>query len=214
MYCKWSSEHLYNHLRDNNVLSYLQSGFIQGDSTVNQLIFLYNTFCQALDIGKEVRVVFCDIGKAFDPVWHAGLIHKLKAAGVQGELLKWFTNYLAERKQRIILPGVASDWTYILAGVTQGSILGPTLFLIYINDISSNMRLFADDTSLYIFVENPITSTVCLLRPFKNFCLGKQLVSRLQSDKNRIKIDISKTKQACSPIPVYATRTNNWNILT
>ena len=88
-------KHLYNHLRDNNVLSSLQSGFIQGDSTVKQLIFLYNTFCQALDMGKEVRVVFCDIRKAFDRVWHAGLLHKLKAAGVQGELLKWFTNYFA-----------------------------------------------------------------------------------------------------------------------
>ena len=159
-------KHLYNHLRDNNVLSSLQSGFIQGDSTVNQLSFLYNTFCQALDMGKEVRVVFCDIRKAFDRVWHAGLLHKLKAAGVQGELLKWFTNYLAERKQRVILPDVASDWTYILAGVPQGSILGPILFLIYINDIvaeiGSNIRLFADDTSLYIIVENPITSAVCL----------------------------------------------------
>ena len=117
-------------------------------------------------MGKEVRVVFCDTRKAFYRVWHAGLLHKLKAAGVQGELLKWFTNYLDERKQRVILPGVASDWTYILAGVPQGSILGPILFLIYINDIvaeiSSNIRLFADDTSLTIIVENPITSAVCL----------------------------------------------------
>ena len=154
---------VYNHLRDNNVLSSLQSGFKQGDSTVNQLTFLNNTVCQALDIGKEVHFVF---KKAFDRVWLAGLIHKLKAAGVQGERLKWFTNYLAERKQRVILPGVTSDWTYILDGVPQGSILGPILFLIYINDIvaeiGSNIRLFADDTSLYIIVENPITSAVCL----------------------------------------------------
>ena len=168
-------KHLYNHLRDNNVLSSLQSGFIQGDSTVNQLTFLYNTFCQALDMGKEVRVVFCDIRKAFDRVWHAGLLHKLKAADVQGELLKWFTNYLAERKQRVILPGVASDWTYILAGVPQGSILGPILFLIYINDIvaeiGSNIRLFADDTSLYIIVENPITPAVC--QTFQKFLSGQ-----------------------------------------
>ena len=174
-------KHLHNHLRDNNVLSSLQSGFIQGDSTVNQLTFLYNTFCQALDMGKEGRVVFCDIRKAFDRVWHAGLIHKRKAAGVQGERLKRFTNYLAERKQRIMLPGVASDWTYVLAGVPQGSILVLLLFLIYINDIvaeiGSNIRQFADDTSLYIIVETPITSPVCLLRPFKIFCLGKQLVS-------------------------------------
>ena len=73
---------MYNHLRDNNVLSSLQSGFLQGDSTVNQLTFLYNTFRQALDMGKEVTVVLCDIRKAFDRVWHAGLFHKIKAADV------------------------------------------------------------------------------------------------------------------------------------
>ena len=64
-------KYLFNHLRDNNLLSSLQSGFLPGDSTVNQLTFLYNTFCQALDSGKEVRAVFCDISKAFDRVWHA-----------------------------------------------------------------------------------------------------------------------------------------------
>ncbi|MEW8545351.1 MAG: reverse transcriptase domain-containing protein, partial [Candidatus Thiodiazotropha sp.] len=77
-------KYLFNHLRDNNLLSSLQSGFLPGDSTVNQLTFLYNTFCQALDSGKEVRTVFCDISKAFDRVWHAGLLAKLHAAGVSG----------------------------------------------------------------------------------------------------------------------------------
>ena len=72
-------KYLFNHLRDNNLLSSLQSGFIPSDSTVNQLTFLYNTFCQALNSGKEVRVVFCDISKAFDRVWHVGLLHKHKA---------------------------------------------------------------------------------------------------------------------------------------
>ena len=67
-------KYLFNHLRDNNLLS---SGFIPGDSTINQLTFLYNTFCQALDSGKEVGEVFCDISKAFDRVWHAGLLLKL-----------------------------------------------------------------------------------------------------------------------------------------
>ena len=76
---------LFNHLQNNNILSSLQSGFILGDSTVNQLTYLYHTFCEALDAGKEVRAVFCDISKAFDCVWHAGLIHKLEAAGVAGE---------------------------------------------------------------------------------------------------------------------------------
>ena len=159
-------KHLYNHFRDNNILSPLQSGFIPGDSTTNQLTFLYNTFCQALDMGKEVRVVFCDVSKAFDRVWHKGLLCKLKAAGVSGSLLSWFNSYLSERRQRVILPGTQSEWNYTHAGVPQGSILGPLLFLLYINDIvqdiGSNIRLFADDTSLSLIVENPDTAAATL----------------------------------------------------
>lgn len=152
-------KHLYNHFRDNNILTPLQSGFIPKDSTVNQLTFLYDKFCQALDNGKEVRVVFCDISKAFDRVWHAGLLCKLEAVGISGSLLAWFSSYLSNRRQRVTLPGVYSNWNHIKAGVPQGSILGPLLFLLYINDIvndiGSHIRLFADDTSLYIVVENP-----------------------------------------------------------
>ena len=77
-------KYLFNHLRDNNLLLPFQSGFIPGDSTVNQLTFLYNTFCQAFDSGKEVRAVFCNISKAFDRV----------SAGVTGEVLNWFSNAL------------------------------------------------------------------------------------------------------------------------
>ena len=155
-------KYFFNQLQDNNLLSSLQSGFIPGDSTLNQLTFLYNTFCQALDAGKEVKAVFCDISKAFDRVWHSGLLHKLQAAGVTGAVLAWFRNYLCDRKQRVILPGAVSDWKLICAGVPQGSILGPLLFLLYINDIvndiGSNIRLFADDTSLFIIVEDPLAA--------------------------------------------------------
>ena len=155
-------KYLFNHLRDNNLLSSLQSGFIPGDSTINQLTFLFNIFCQALDSGKEVRAVFCDISKAFDRVWHAGLLLKLKSAGVAGSVLNWFKSYLFDRRQRVVLPGANWNWTFIRAGVPQGSILGPLLFMLYENDIvseiGSNSRLFADDTSLFIVFDNPSTA--------------------------------------------------------
>ena len=89
-------KHLYNHLHTNNLLSAFQSGFIPDDSTVNQLTYLYHTYCEALDSGKKVRAVFCDISKAFDRVWHAGSLYKLEAAGVIGEVLNWFKSYLSD----------------------------------------------------------------------------------------------------------------------
>lgn len=156
-------KHLYNHFLDNSILSPLQSGFVPGDCTTNQLTYLYNTFCQGLDNGKEIRVVFCDVSKAFDRVWHQGLIKKLSSAGISGSLLEWFQSYLKDRQQRVLLPGALSEWGSIKAGVPQGSILGPLLFLLYINDItvdiSTNIRLFADDTSLYIIVDDPVTDS-------------------------------------------------------
>ncbi len=131
----------------------MQSGFVPGDSTVNQLTYLYTIFSEALDSGKEIRAVFCDISKAFDRVWHKGLLYKLESSGISGRLLNWFSSYLSERKQRVVLPGGHSSWNAIKAGVPQGSILGPLLFLIYINDIvhriGANIRLFADDTTSF-----------------------------------------------------------------
>ncbi|MCG7877682.1 MAG: reverse transcriptase domain-containing protein [Candidatus Thiodiazotropha endolucinida] len=152
-------KHLFNYFKEHSLITCLQSGFSPGDSTVNQLVDIYNTFCKALDDGKEVRAIFCDISKAFDRVWHRGLLHKLEKVGIKSTLLHWLASYLSNRKQRVVLPGGISDWLNIHAGVPQGSILGPLLFLIYINDIvdniDSSVRLFADDTTLYLIVDDP-----------------------------------------------------------
>ena len=124
------------------------------------------TFCEAVDCGKEVRAVFCDISKAFDRVWHRGLLHKLSGICCSDKVLCWFRSYLSGRKQRVVVGGQASHWASVEADVPQGSILGPLLFLIYINDIvrniGANIRLFADDTSLYIVVDFPLTSAAIL----------------------------------------------------
>ena len=133
-------------------------GFTKGDSAVNQLINITNDFGKALDNGKEVRVVFCDISISFDRVWHKGLIHKLKQSGISGNLLKWFQNYLYGREQRVVINGSNSYWLPVTAWVPQGSILKPLLFITFINDIvteiNAEIKLFADDTSLYLMVDN------------------------------------------------------------
>ena len=99
---------LFNYIHEHNLLTPLQSGFIPGDSTTFQLLHTYHMFCEAVDSGKEVRVVFCDISKAFDRVWHRGLIHKLRDMGCSESLLKWFKSYLSNRRQRVVLNGLAS----------------------------------------------------------------------------------------------------------
>ena len=110
--------------------------------------------------------MFLDISKAFDKVWHEGLLYQLKSLGISGELYNLLENYLSDRFQRIILNRQFSSWKPILAGVPQGSILDPLHFLIYNNDLpnelKSNAKLFADDTSLFTLVKDKNESTSIL----------------------------------------------------
>ena len=152
-------KHVYNYFNDNFIISQLQSGFLPGRSTVTQLLEVYHHLCSSINSGKEVRVVFLDISKAFDKVWHPGLLYKLEMCGIRGNLLAWFKSYLSDRFQRVMINGQASEWSSITAGVPQGSVLGPLLFLIYINDIVNTVshckiRMFADDTCLFLEVDD------------------------------------------------------------
>jgi hypothetical protein len=152
-------KYVFNYFRTNFMISVWQSGFLPGVSTVTQLVEIYDQFCKAVSQGKDIRVVFLDISKAFDRVWHAGLLYKLKQHGIKGRLLAWIMDYLRDRQQRVIINGTTSPWGKIEAGVPQGSVLGPLLFLIFINDITHvikncKIRLFADDTCLFIEVDN------------------------------------------------------------
>ena len=153
-------DRLYNFLLQEELLNPNQSGFRPSDSCINQLIAITHEIFEAFDCNPslEVRSVFLDISKAFDKVWHKGLLYKLKSMGISGKLYNLLENYLSERSQGVLLNGQTSSWRPVLAGVPQGSILGPLLFLIYINDLpdelKSNAKLFADDTSLFSIVKD------------------------------------------------------------
>ena len=194
-------KYLYNCITVNDILTPLQSGFRHGDSSTNQLLHTYHTICEAVDKGKEVRAVFCDISKAFDRVWHKGLLFKLRTIGCSDSIVYWFLSYLSNRRQHVVLNGQASDWASVLAGVPQGSILGPMLFLIFINDIVKHIgctiRLFADDTSLYIIVDCPLQEGQLLNRDLNaisiwanswlvTFNPSKTLFMRISQKKNSV----------------------------
>jgi hypothetical protein len=191
-------------LLDIKFLNPFQSGFRPGDSTVNQLIFITHKIYEALEQGKEVRMVFLDISKAFDKVWPRGLLHKLEQLGVRDPLLKWLKSYLTGRKQRVIIEGQASDWREVNAGVPQGSVLGPLLFLIYINDITTDLQsssfLYADDTSLLDIVDDPIQTATKLNDDLKliNMWTKKWLV-KINPDKTKSMIFSVKRQKPLHP---------------
>ena len=142
-----------------NIITQSQSGFIPGDSTVNQLICIYNDLCTSFDKGITTQAFNLDISKAFDRMWHRFLLSKLEAVGIRGKLLNWFRDYLSCRMQATVIKGEKSDFKSVSAGGPQGSVLGPLLFLIYINDIVNNIesvfKLSAFDTSLSLALNNP-----------------------------------------------------------
>ena len=100
---------------------------------------MYQSVCQNLDERLSTILIFCDTSKAFDRVWHEGLIKKLKSYGISGDLLIWFKNYLSDSRQFVLVNNELSDSGLVKAGVPQGSVLEPLFFLLYINDITDNL---------------------------------------------------------------------------
>ena len=156
---------LFEYLEDNKLLNCNQSGFRSGDSCVHQLLSITHEIYKSFDANPslEVRGVFLDISKAFDRVWHDGLLYKLKLLGICGRYYNLIQSFLDNRHQKVVLNGQSSNWFLIKAGVPQGPVLGPLLSLVYINDLLQGLRynakLFADDTSLFSTITCPAISS-------------------------------------------------------
>ena len=146
-------DELMSYMLNNNLLSPRQYGFVAGRSTVLQLLYTLDKWTEALDRGEPIEAVYMDFQKAFDTVPHRRLISKLQSYGISGKLLNWLRDFLTNRQQRVRVNGHLSSVTSIESGIPQGSVLGPMLFVFYINDLPDNIMsevmLFADDTKLY-----------------------------------------------------------------
>ena len=140
------------------LISNHQYGFRSNHSTLDLLTATTQRWEDSLDKGQEVKVVALDISRAFDSVWHKGLLSKLMSFGIGGHFYWWMCDFLLNRSIKVIVNGCESTMGRINAGVPQGSILDPTLFLVFINDlstaVSSQINMFADDTTTSEAVPN------------------------------------------------------------
>jgi hypothetical protein len=147
-----------DHLTVNNLLSECQHGFIAGRSCTTNLLSTLDDWTRILDEGEPVDAVYLDFAKAFDSVPHERMLRKVQALGIGGNVLQWIRDFLVGRRQRVSVNGTVSDWAAVRSGVPQGSVLGPVLFVAFINDlpdvVSSLCSMYADDTKVYGAAEN------------------------------------------------------------
>ena len=182
---------LYKYLNSHGFLSSNQSGFRALHSTLTALLKNTDDWYNGIDLGKFVGTVFVDLKKAFDTVDHNILLQKLNHSGVQGLDLKWFESYLSNRKQFTRIDGIDSSIQKINIGVSQGSCLGPLLFLVYINDLpysvkNATVSICADDTSLALQSESISQLTAALNDDLKNLHLWLK--------GNKLSLNVAKTQ--------------------
>ena len=151
-------DHMVEFLVKRKLINTSQHGFLKARSCLSNLLCFLEEITKWVDDGSPVDVIYLDFQKAFDKVPHQRLLLKLKASGIGNDVINWIEKWLTHRKQRVIVDGEISNWKSVLSGVPQGSVLGPILLLIYINDleddISSKVLKFSDDTKVFRKVTN------------------------------------------------------------
>ena len=178
------------------MLSNKQYGFLNGRSTQLQMLTVTELWQQALDEGNEVDVVYMDYQKAFDTVPTRRLLSKIESTGIKGKILEWTENFLTNRKQAVVLNGTPSKETPVRSGVPQGSVLGPTLFILYTNELpertASEMYMYADDTKIFRTISNPNDKTALQKDLDTVYSWTQDWLLMLHPEKCKI-LDIGKT---------------------
>ena len=151
------------HMTETGQLNQAQHGFVRRRSCLTQLLTTLDCWTKALEEGLPVDVAYLDFSKAFDSVPHRRLIQKMEDLGIHGKVLHWVQSFLSGRKQRVRVNGALSNWAPVTSGVPQGSVLGPALFVLFVNDLpdqlSCSTKLFADDTKVFCDVKTQESRT-------------------------------------------------------
>ena len=203
---------LIEHLESNEYLDKYQGGFRKNNSTMNSTVKFTNDIFNAVNSRDLTLATFVDMAKAFDTVNHAILLQKMELLGISGNILKLFRNYLNDRKQSTLANGIASGLANVTCGIPQGSTVGPLMYIINMNDVSTSLKyckyqLYADDTVLYLSGNivniDDVTNRLCMdLKSFKTWC-----------DMNKLTLNVKKTKYITFGLKSQTRRVVNHTVM-
>ena len=151
-------DHLVMHMSSNRLFADEQHGFAPNRECMTNLLLTMEEWTEAMESGYDNDIIYTDFAKAFDSVPHKRLAVKLESLGINGEVLRWIYAFLPGRRHRVSVDSELSDWMYVKSGIPQGSVLGPILFVVFINDlprvIKNCCKLFADDAKTYSAIQS------------------------------------------------------------